>query len=110
MPENISNLKNEIAKLQKRHDNALLDLKKIKLDAQEERLKYERWMFKMEQKIIEFDSILDKIKHKITFSRAEYDDACKKRDDARKTLQALQEIKEERDRRKKGSTNLKDQS
>lgn len=92
MPENISNLKKEFAKLQKRYDNALLDLKKVKLDAQEERLKYERWMFKMDQKIIEFDSILDKIKHKITFSRAEYDDACKKRQEAQEQLKMIQEI------------------
>jgi len=92
MPENISNLKNEIAKLQKRYDNALLDLKKVKLDAQEERLKYERWMFKMEQKIIEFDSILDKLKHKITFSRAEYDDACKELQESKEQLKRLQDI------------------
>ena len=61
MPENVTKLKNEIAKLQKRYDNALLGLKKVKLDAQEERLKYERWMLKMEQKVINFESKITKL-------------------------------------------------
>ncbi len=100
MIDNIANLKNEISKLQKRYDHALLDLKKVKLDAQEERLRYERWMFKIEQKIIEFDSILDKIKHKVTLSRAEYDDLCKKR----------QELQKEIDKLEKEFPNLKSQS
>lgn len=102
MPENVTEIKNEIAKLQKRYDHALLDLKKVKLDAQEERLKYERWVFKMKQKIINFDSILelDKIKHKVTLSRAEYDEICKKR----------QGLQEEKDRIEKEFQNLKSQS
>jgi len=103
MPENITNLKNELAKLQKRYDHALLDLKKVKLDAQEERFKYERWMFKMDQKIIEFDSILDKIKHKITLSRSEYDELCKKLDDIHKERQKL---KDEREKLEKEIQNL----
>lgn len=100
-------LNNEISKLQKSHDalmtkyeHTLLDFKKVKLDAQEERPKFKEQIFSLRQKVASFESELNNLKHKDISSRAEYDDVCRNR----------QERQEELDRIEKEIQKLEDQS
>jgi chromosome segregation ATPase len=96
MSESIANLKNKISKLQKDHDAmmtkhqlTLLDFKKVKLQLQEERLKYKTQIASLKQKVSLFGSELDKLKHKVTLSHTEYQDICKQREEAEKELDQL---------------------
>ena len=72
MPENIASLKSKIAKLQEAYNNKCLDLKKVKLDAQANRLKYEKGLFDVKQKIVKFEIQLEKAKHKVSLSDTEF--------------------------------------
>ena len=72
MPENIAALKNKFVELQKAYDHKCLDLKKVKLDAQTNRLKHEKRMFDVKQKIVKFEIQLEKVKHKVSLSETEF--------------------------------------
>ena len=50
MPENIAALKNKFVELQKAYDHKCLDLKKVKLDAQTNRLKHENGCLMLNRK------------------------------------------------------------
>lgn len=72
MPESIASLKNKIAKLQKAYDKKCFDLETAKLDAQANRLKYDKRLFDAKQKIVKFEILLEKTKHKVSLSDSEF--------------------------------------
>jgi chromosome segregation ATPase len=85
MPNEIIKIQKEITALQKKYDKAriknehlALDLKKAKLDVQEERLKYERRIFQLKEKCTCFKSELNELKHKVSLSHSENEDVCQK--------------------------------
>ena len=71
MPESIASLKNKIAKLQKAYDNKCFYLEKVKLNAQNNRLKYDKRIFNLKQKTVNFESQLEKVKDKTSLSETE---------------------------------------
>ena len=94
IPNEPSQLKKDFIKLQKAYDtlltkneHALLDLKKVKLDAQEERLTHKEAIFAFKQKMTLFESEFNNLKRKVSLTRAEYDALEKEL----KELQAEQE-------------------
>ncbi|MCK4826372.1 hypothetical protein KA005_62090, partial [bacterium] len=58
------------------YNHAILDIKKVKLDAQEERFKREKRMFQFEKKLSYFETEVDNFKHKSSMTRAEYENLC----------------------------------
>lgn len=83
MPNDISKLNKELLKRQKAHDdlmskyqNALFDIKKVKLDAQEERIKFKEQIFSLKQKVSSIECKVTNFEHKSSFSRSEYETLC----------------------------------
>lgn len=88
----------KVAKLQKAHDDlmskyqhALLDLKKVKLDVQEEQLKFKEQIFSLRQKMTLFESELNNLKHKASFSRTEYDALCAEQEQLEKEIAKIED-------------------
>ena len=84
MSDEIIKLKKEMSALQKKYDDMavknehlILDLRKTKLDAQEERLKNERWVFQTTKKISHFKDEIAKFSHKTSMTKTEYENLIK---------------------------------
>lgn len=67
MPKEITALQIKYDKIIIKNEHLALDLKKAKIDAQEEGLKYDKKIFRFQQELARIKSELDKLKNKTTF-------------------------------------------
>ncbi len=88
MPESIASLKEKMAKLQKSYDKKCLELEKARLNAQADRLRYDKRVFEMKQKVVKFETELEKVKHKTSISE----------EDIRVLISHIETLKGESDR------------